>query len=436
MEQSHIMNLVVLEDVGAGTPTTADSAYLDGLADVVDGEWRVCNDQNLILTAATVLTDDRAVITGFKIVGRNDGNLISTDLIRLADIINIRATDVAASAEQVTHIGYTGSAGAIQVINDNIYKVKVQFWEEGRTGQGMNDFVSIFYESDSAATGTEVAYSIEELLRLSFNKQAERPVYLRVLNSAALDTNLDLTGAVTVVNGSRFVTVAAALTTDGGVEVVEVGDSLRLGDASETDAAVALGSSVYKVVAINTLTLTLDRPVTGVSGSYTASTDVQLIKAATANAANFGLELHGIARTHVVGKRPYSKVSFTIGIENFGTTTTTYTTAMSLGHGDYRAIRDLEWFCHGNTGDRYRGDYMYQGYTTNVAASTNGFVQLSILYNNNSRSEGINGPGHNPKQLIIAADDAFANTESPDLVIEVIDGVMGAMGLTASGLAK
>ena len=347
----------------------------------------MANDQNLILSAASVLTDPRVAVSGFKLLGRNDNNLISSDYIRLNDIISITPTDVLAAAEQVTHLGYNGTAGAIQIINDNIYKIKVDFHEEGRTGQGKQDFLTAFYTSDSAATGGEVVFAIEELLRLASNKQAERPVQFGILNSAALDANMTISDNVTVVNGSKFIVTAAAWTTTGGVVTPVAGDFLRVGSATETDAAVALGSIVYKVIAVSGTVIELDRPVTGVSGIYTTDADVSCLQAATAEAASWGMRMTGIARTHTVGRRPYSKVRFTVGLENFGTTTVVYTTAMTLGHGNFRAIRDLEYFCHGNTGDRYRGDYMYLGYTTNVAASASNFVQVSLVWAPGARTE-------------------------------------------------
>ena len=430
MEQSHVMNLVVLGS-DSTVPVTAAAATIYTYADLDDGAFSVCNDENMVLDAATVLTDDRVLLTGIKLVGRYGTKLVHTDMMKSSDIITYRAIADAAGAEQVTHVGYTGAAGAIQIINDNTYRIKVDFYEQGRTGQGVNDFVEAYYTSDASATGGEVVFALEELLRLAFNKQAERPIYMRVLNSAALDTDLDFDAAVTVVNGSKFIVSAADWSTDGALVAAAVGDFIRLGSATETDAAVALGSSVYKVVAIPAAdTIELDRPVTGVSGTYTASTDAQLIQAATAEAASWGLEFHGIARTHIVGKRPYSKVAFTIGYENFGTTTTTYTTAMSLGHGNPEQIEDLEWFCQGNAGYKYRADYMYHpSYTSRVTAG-HMYNQIALTWGSNSRSESIGGPGHNPKQLIIAIDTLYDHNDANDIVIDILD----AWSTIASGL--
>lgn len=419
MEQSHVLNLLVHADVGAA-PTTAANSYINDLTDLVDGELAVVNDQNMVLNALTVLTDDRVAQTGIRIVGRYGSRIVYSDFIKAENIISVRPIVSANFAEQVTHLGYNGTSGAIQIINSNTYKIKINFEQVGRTGQGMHDFVSAFVESDAAATGGEVVFGIEELLRLAFNKQAERPIRMAVLNSAALVPNNEFDQNITVVQGSKFIVSAVGYTTVGGVITAAVGDFIRLGSATETDAAVALGSAVYKVVAINASVMELDRPVTGVSGLYTASADVELIQAATAEAANWGIRFTAIAPTHEVGKRPYSKIAFTLGLEDFGTTTVSYTTAMSLGNGEEEAIADLEWFTYGQSGFRYRADYMMPQYTSRVVSGTD-YHQVAIAWASDSRTESIGGPGHNPKQLIIAAADTYADTEAPDIVFEVLE---------------
>lgn len=419
MEQSHVLNLLIHADVGAA-PTTAANSYINDLTDLADGELAVVNDQNMVLSAVTVLTDDRVAQTGIRIVGRYGSRIVYSDFIKAENIISVRPIPSANFAEQVTHLGYNGTSGAIQIINSNTYKLKVNFEQVGRTGQGISDFVSVFVESDTSATGGEVVFGLEQLLRLAFNKQAERPIRMAVLNSATLVPNNEFDQNITVVQGSKFIVSAAGYTTVGGVITAAVGDFIRLGSATETDAAVALGSAVYKVVSISGSTMELDRPVTGVSGTYTASADVELIQAATAEAANWGIRFTAIAPTHEVGKRPYSKIAFTLGLEDFGTTTVSYTTAMSLGHGEEEAIADLEWFTYGQSGFRYRADYMMPQYTSRVVSGTD-YHQVAIAWASDSRTESIGGPGHNPKQLIIAAADTYADKEAPDIVFEVLE---------------
>lgn len=421
MEQSHVLNLLVHADVGALTPTTAANSYINVLTALVDGELAVVNDRGMVLSAGTVLTDDRVAQTGIRIVARYGSNLVTSDFIKAEDIISVNAIPYAAPTEQVTYLGYNGTSGAINLIPSNDYRIKVEFWEEGRTGQGMRDFVATWWNSTSAPTGGEVVFGLENLLRLNFEKQAEQPIYLRVLNSLPLDGDDRFAAAVTATFGSKVITVPANWNTTGGVKTPAVGDFVRIGSAAQANAAVALGSTVYKVVAApNATTIILDRPFTGVTAAYTANTSASLLKAAEAEAVNWGIEFHGIARPHDPKRRPYSKVRFTIGLENFGTTDLNYSTAMFLGHGTPMAMKDLEWFCHGQTGDRYRADYMHRGYTSRINDSAT-YHQLALTWASGSRTESIGGPGHNPKQLIIAAEVGYADTEAPDIVYEILE---------------
>jgi len=436
MEQSHVMNLIVLGS-DSTVPVTASASYIDEYTDLDDGAFSVCNDENMVLDTATVLTDDRVKLTGIKLVGRYGTKLVQTDMIKSEDLITYRAIADAADAEQFTHIGSNGTNGAIQILNSNLYKIKISYYEQNRAGQGLNDFLSCFYESDATATGGEVVFGIEQLLRLSNAKNAEPPVVFHVLNDAALNANHTIDHAVTVVNGNKYIVSADDWSTTGGVITAAVGDFLRIGGAAtataqeNSTAVVAVASTVYKIIAIPAAdTIELDRPVTGSSATATADADVQLIQAATAEAEEWGIRVKGVARTHLVGKRPYSKVTFTVGLENFGTTAVTYTSAMTLGHGNPEQIEDLEWFTEGQAGYKYRGDYMYNPAYTSRVTSTSMYNQIAMTWGSNSRSESINGPGHNPKQLTIAIDTLYDNNDANDIVIDVLD----AWSTIASGL--
>jgi hypothetical protein len=426
---------MVFSDIGAVAETpTYGTTVITSIANLADGELCVCNDENLALSAANVTAatmNARVALTGVKIVGRYGSRLVHSDMFKCSDIITYRTIATSAAAEQVTHIGYTGTGGGLQVINDNIYKVKVQFWEEGRTGQGLNDFVSVYYKSDATATGTEIAFGLEELLRLSFNKQAERPVELEVLNSAAVVAGNALDENITVVEGSKFITSAVDYDYAAGTDLA-VGDFLRIGTVN---GGTALTDPVYRVVALTSVTVTeLDRPVTNASGLYaTATDDIEVIPAANIINAGYGLQLTGIARTHIVGKRPYSKVKFTVGLENFGTTATTYTTNMALGNGLEWELWDLEYFTEGNSGYKYRGDYMYNPAYTSRVLTGHTYDQWAITWASNSRAESIGGPGHNPKQLIVAADTLYLTTEPADSFFTVLDAYLINVGLPASG---
>ena len=426
---------MVFSDIGAVAETpTYGTTVIQSIANLADGELCVCNDENLALSVANVTAatmNGRVALTGVKIMGRYGSNLVQSDMFKCSDIITYRSRATAAAAEQVTHVGYTGAGGGIQVINDNPYRIKIDFYEEGRTGQGLNDFVSAYYISDATATGAEIAFGLEELLRLAFNKHAERPVQIDILNSAAVVAGNAFDANITVVNGSKFITAPANFQYAAGTPLA-VGDFIRIGTIA---GGTALTDTVYRVVALTSALITeLDRPVTDPSGAYATGTDdMVVIPAATITNAGFGLQLTGIARTHIVGKRPYSKVSFTVGIENFGTTATTYSTDMALGYGLEWDLWDLEYFTEGNSGYKYRADYMYNPAYTSRIITGHAYDQWAITWAPGSRVESIGGPGHNPKQLIIAADTLYLTTEPADSFFTVLDAYLINVGLPASG---
>ncbi len=422
MEQSHILNLLIAGS-DSTVPVTAAAAYISSYADLDDGAFSVCNDQNMVLDATTVLTDDRVSQYGIRLVGRYGTKLVYSDFIEQADIITAKGIETSAAAEQVTYIGYTGSANSIAVINDNVYKLNIQVEQIGRTGRGNPYPIDIMYRSDAVATQTSVAFGLMANLVPSLKMMSEAPITARLINSCALVNNDRFTSTVTAVKGSKYLTFSVNFATTSGLTMA-VGDLIRIGDASDdVTAAVALGSTVYKVITLVSATVVeIDRPFTGESGVATASTDASLIPIATAG--NYGIRLDGVAPTWVLGKRPWNKNTFKVGLTDFGSTIVTESTRAALGKGLENQIRDLEWFTQGEGGAKYRGDFISQGYTSRVEASGT-YKQISITWASKSRSESIGGPGHNPKQLIIALHSTADNNDANDIIIDVLEAYTG-----------
>ncbi len=431
MEQTHVMNLMFMLD-DSTAPVTNAGSYIDEYTDLDEGAASVCNDQNCVLSAASVLTDARVPAHGVRIVGRLNNELVYSDFIKAEDIISYRGIAYAAAAEQITFIGYTGAASSIRVINDNVYKMKINFTEIGRTGQGRQNHIDVMYHSADAATATEVTFGLMTNLRGSLDAEPVNVITAGVRNSAAVTAGNALDHDTTVVQGSKYVTIATNSQYATGSELA-VGDLLRIGTVA---GGTALTNNVYYVEELVSITVVkLDRPVTDASGTYATGTDdIEVIPAASI--ANYGISLTGVAQSWTLGKRPWSKIVFTVGLEDFGATEISYNTAASLGSGTENQLRDLEYFCKGQKGNTYRGDpRSYIPYTSAVSAADT-FEQIAITWASNSRSEGINGPGHNPKQLIIACEQSYDNTDANDIVIEVLDAYAGSVGFAACGFAK
>ena len=418
MEQSHILNLLIAGN-DSTIPVTGDGSYITDYTCLDDGAFSVCNDQNMVVSATSVLTDDRVALNGVRLVGRYGTKLVYSDFFKASEIVTCNGLETHAAAEQISYIGYTGSGNSISVINSNVYNLTIHFNQIGRTGQGRDEYIDIMYKSDDSATATSVAFGISGNLIPTLKKQPESTIIADVINSAALVNNDRFVHVLTVVNGSKYATIATDWTTTGGTTLPVVGDLLRLGSATGTNAAVAVGSPVYKIISFpSTLVAELDRPYTGVGAALTANTSASAIP--IANVGNYGIRLTGVAPTWVLGKRPWQKVAFTIGLTNFGSTAITYSTAADTGQGLENQIRDLEWFTQGEGGEKYRGDYMYQGYTSRVTAGDT-YRQIAITWIGGGRNESIGGAIRNPKQLILAMDSLADNNDANDIIIDVLN---------------
>lgn len=422
MEQMHILDLLIGLDVGAQTPTPSAGDIILAYTQLADGELAVVNEFNEVQDATTVLTDPYVEQRGIRIVGRKGTELMFSDFIHVDDLISYTGILDSATVQQVTHIGYVGSGSmSLDVINDNVYSIHINIKEKDRTGFGRNEIIDVMYRSDASATQTEVAFGLLENLRASLATKPELLICAQLLNSAAVVAGNGFDSNFAVVNGNEYITSAGANCNYGG-NALAVGDLVRLGTVG---GGTALTNNVYKVVELTSATVCkLDRPVADASGNYAAATaDAEVIPAASI--ANYGIQLTGQALTHIPGKRPYSVVMFDVGIQGFTGTQVTYSTAPVIGSGNPDQIKDLEYFTHGNRGDRYRYDYMHAGYTSQVADSGEMYDQLNITWNAPGRSEGIDGPRHNPKQLVIALVTGFSNEEAPDILVDILDAYFG-----------
>ncbi len=435
MTQNDVMQLLILKDVGSGSPTPSGASTIVEASDtyLLDGEIAVTNAHNIVLDASTVLTDDLVAMSGIKFIQRSGTELIHSDMIKVDNIRSINGTPTAAAVEQVSHIGYDGATVGteIEAVNSKLYVVRVNLLETDITGFGQEVILNSPYKSDSTATQDEVALGVALAMSRTMRRQAQRPIKVEMLNSATVTAGNDFLGNSTVVNGaSSFTNTESGATGDGGVyatsTAIVVGDYVRIGTVA---GGTALTSGVYKVTAISGVstalaTITVDRPIEAATGAYAAGTsDIEVIPAATAIAADYGIQLTGIARDFGVKKYKYSKVSFKVGLdtsESFGDTDVTYTTAMSLGVGTYEQVAQLEYELLGNSGNVYRGDFMYVAERAD-AVSGESYDMIGINFYGDHPTEGIGATPRRSKQLLIAMGSSYLTTESGDIIVEILE---------------
>lgn len=439
MTQNDVMQLLIAKDVGATSPTTAAGSTIVEASDtyLLDGEIAVVNSANQVVDATTVLTDLLVEKYGIKIVQRSGDKLIFSDQIKAENVRSVIGTADAAAAEQLSYIGYNGSAGSINAANSSLYVIRLELQETDLTGFGQEMLINAPWKSSAAADQEEIALGFALVLGRALRRQTQQPAYVEAIcNEAVVATN-DFLADATVLRGATSFTVpeTSASANDAGEYAtstpIAVGDYVRIGGIG---AGTALTDGVYKVTAVSGVsgdlaTITLDRPIEAPSGTYAAATsDIVVIPAASITGAeDWGLKIEGMPRAFEVGKFPYSKVSFHIGldsVDSFADTEVTYSTAMSLGHGTYEEVAQLEWELQGNDGNVYRGDFM----TTTARADADSAAAYDLVSMNYFGDHATGGVGVTPrrsKQLVIAAATGYSTTEAADNVWDILEAYLG-----------
>jgi hypothetical protein len=433
MNQKDVMNILVARDVGTKSTANATGTAIATYTDLKDGEMVVTNPHNVVIGATEILTDALVAKYGFKFIVRKGTLLDHSDLIKIDNIRSCDGIVDSAAAAQVSYIGYNGSSGAI-VNNDNVPYVPrfIMHWKD-RAGQGQQLILDGVFKSGASAKASDVTIGLLQSLDNMLSRQNYiEPIVVNAVCSAAVTAGNCFDNDATVVKGSKVFAVGTNLNY-GGVALV-IGDYVRM--QGPTASTTALTDSVYEVVAINTLNVTVDRPIKEASGTYAAAGDeLEVIPAATGDAANWGIKCTGQTRQYTPGKWRYSVVRFEIGLnDSFGATTVTYTTAASLGVGTSYQVGELEWELKGNVGLVYAADHLHptRDFTLVVdhTAATVMYDQIAISWFDNKPTNAVD-VSNSAKQLILASVTGYANGEPFDLVADAIE----ALGWDLGGVA-
>lgn len=311
----------------AATKTTGTIAQMN------DGEIGIFTPAGVMLTEGTAATTDKFIIVKKT---ANGGIPLVSGIINKNDIVSAKRTLYTAATEQISNIGYNGTSGSINLINDNPYHVRISLRQSNTSNHGGLYMKHGFYNSDSAATQFEVASNLLVALVNEFSKEPERLIKVEMLSDNA-GTAIGGAETLTATLGSRWVV------STGSSHALVAGDAVRIGGTATTDP-------VYVVEEVSGANIKLTSRYQGATAAGLAAEEL------TALTGAFGLKLTGIASTHKVGKlhadlRPNI---FDITLENFGTTTYAVATKAQAGNGTEKQIKELEFFCQGNEGDFYR----------------------------------------------------------------------------------
>lgn len=354
-------------NITTGRPTTLN-----------DGEIGIFTPGGTRLTEATAATADEFVIMR----GRGSNPDQVSGIIKKANIKRAVRKVYSAATERIEYIGYDSSANSINVINDNTYLIHLNLFQGLTSNHGGLYIKHGVYKSDASATQGEIAAGLCGSLIANFSREADRTIKFERVNSDAGVASSG--GATTVSYKSKYISIveSAPAAADAGkynadASTIAVGDYLRIGGTTTS-------VGVYKVTAIANAgtalcTITLDLPYQGDSASVSAA-NLEVITAALAAAGDFGLKLTGVALPFVAGKQHYNKVLWNLGLENFGTTTTTVAQNANLGTGTEEQVKELEFFCNGNEGDFIRTPepYVSTGAVRQLASGNYDLIDLEI----------------------------------------------------------
>ena len=317
------------------------------------GVWK--NGSATSMAVGALAAGDQFVIA-YKDV---DGEIVNLPSIKYSNITSKSKAAYAAATQKKVFVGFNGTSGSIAINNSSLYLLNTILLSTTKAWAGQPPYERASYTSDATATELEIALGL--LADATKNFTSAKPNKITavlpglICSTAVVAGNL-LDHNATVVKGSDTIAVATNLTYAATVGTLALGDYLRIGTVG---GGTVLTSEIYKITAINALNVTVDRPISNVSGTYaTATADIEVIPAATvANAAtHFGLSFTGQPLAFKPGLFKYEVIGFEIVLNPlaFSGTPTTVATANTFGTGTYEEISEFEWELNGNRGEKYR----------------------------------------------------------------------------------
>lgn len=329
--QHSILRAFIAKDI-ARTPGIAGQQVSPSL--IADGEIVITDLGMNVLTTTTVVTEPKILI----VQGRGASNQLHVSLpVSPEDVETYIGREFLPKVEQVSYIGFNAvtGTGSIDVINDNAYQIRIYLNDQTPSQMhGLYMPIVANYLSDATATETEITLGLYNNLVDSLSKWKQKQIIAEMVNSST--TTVAPVSTVTLTPATDIVTFSVA-------QPIAVGDFIRVG--------LTVADEVYQVVeVISPTTVRINRPFQLSTVTTLAPAAWEIITAAAAAAADFGIRLTGLPRPFVIDSRPYSIVSFQCSLVDMGSTPFTTPTAAFMGHGTYEQIATIEHASWGAVG--------------------------------------------------------------------------------------
>jgi hypothetical protein len=330
---------VVLSDV------TVASSTLPAVGTVITSANLPANA--VVLTDAGLRRMDNAAYVAlpsdgqfFVIQGRGITQPLMKSPILTKGKVKLSISKFKPAQQQATAVGFNGTTGALPVANNTNFFIKIR--KRDNDAANRSQPFSLFagpVRTDATGTQAELASMLVKNGYLNFKSEpANQYLRFEALCNDAGAVPTGTTTTFTAVNGSLSVAINGTLTN------VAVGDYIRLEGAGLTNA-------VYKVNAYTaSVSIVLDSPFTGVSGTY-AIANVRRITAATAATAAFGVRMTGNVDPFDVNQwRDYYANRFTVSFSDTNTPITHLQGAFN-GNGVWQQVAMDEYLSYGYEGE-------------------------------------------------------------------------------------
>lgn len=388
--QRNVANLLVVNSVAAtaGMETNNIDGYISSMS---TGEPVIVSPGGVVVDATGTLP------TEFKIATKlTDGTLLYSDVIKAKGIKSIHANKYVAATNQVDYIGYNGSSGSIDVINSNLYQVKMNLKPTDIAGFMAQKIKEGFYESDTTATQSEIAYGLTNSLIKNFSREPDKVKFgtdrftFERINSGAQANALG-TATAALTKGSTAVVFSEDMTA-----LVVAGTIVRFGTSGAGTAPCYVVTG-HDSGAAAARVYTLDIPWQGSSTTALAAASVESV-----TEGNWGIKISSATYYFEEPKFRYSMPIWETTLQYCGSTAVTKSVKASYGSGDYRQIKAMEQLFLGNEGNYYRAQIPQPTFRTEVSSSKT-YAIVTIEYVDNFTTE-LGGQANSLKQLILACE--------------------------------
>lgn len=337
----------VINNVNANpTPGVHISTYVNSMS---TGEAVITSLTGLIVDATGILPP------AFKIATKlSDGRLRWSDTIEANKIKRVSVQKYIAPTMQTEYIGYNGTTGSIDAIDNNLYTV--QFRLLGNTGA---DFKYQRLKFATAKTGDnttqyDVALTLTKSAISWFESEPEfKADGIYIINAAKVNS-----GSSSAIGGSETLSVLKGskyVQSSGTSHALVAGDYIRIGHATDTTYPV------YKVISVNSSTIELDSKYTGDTATGVAAGKVTV-------GTNWGVKFWGTTHTFRPPQFLLHISEWMTMMQDFGNTTFTSTKA-NRGSGSGKEVVQSETQLMLVDGNWYRAEIPAPIYTLESSQS-------------------------------------------------------------------